>query len=235
MDNSIKELGKIRDAIITGGISESQLREMMDKMKKEYGEDVFKPYDLNSIQQYVYTKAYYGKLVKLAKNGACSQEFYLHLVNVRDSVKKQKIMKIGLFITGLIIIGLVIVNLCISLNNSKMLKKVINDKNKTDAVVSVKEEAKVIVSDDSELKIEKNEVSTGFKNQKWEILDSDEINTKFVKRALNGEDVKTEYDSNSDTSKSGVLKAIQALGLNTEQIKIVGRNIKNDEKSFFGE
>ena len=67
------------------------------------------------------------------------------------------------------------------------------------------------------------------------INDSDDINTKFVKRALNGEDVKDEYDKNPDTSKEGILEAIKALELNTEQIKIVGKNIKHDENSFIGE
>ena len=84
MDNSIKELGKIRDSIISGNVSESRLREMMDKAKKEYGEDVFTSYDLNSVRQYVYSKPYYERLVQLAKNGACSKEFFIHLLRVRD-------------------------------------------------------------------------------------------------------------------------------------------------------
>ena len=84
-------------------------------------------------------------------------------------------------------------------------------------------------------KIEVKEVSSDTKSQKWIIQDSDEINTRFVKRALNGEDVKDEYDKNSHTSKKGILNAIKALELNTEQIKIVGKNIKHDENSFMGE
>lgn len=236
MDNSIKELGKIRDAIITSGISESKLRDMMNKVKDEYGDNVFKPYDLNSVQQYFYTKAYYEKLIKLAKNGACSQEFYLHMVNVRDSLKKQSVMRFGAIIASFVVIVLGIANLFISLNNLKLLKEVIINQNKTEVIVPVREET--ITNETQELlnpKIEVKEVSSDMKSQKWIIQDPDEINTKFVKRALNGEDVKAEYDKDSHTSKEGILKAIKALELNTEQIKSVGKNIKHDENSFMGE
>ena len=95
MNNAIKEIGKIRDSIISGKMTEKKLKETMIKMKEEYGEDVFKPYDLNSIRQYVYTKPYYERLVQLAKNGASSQEFFIHLIRVRDGLKKQD--KIALF------------------------------------------------------------------------------------------------------------------------------------------
>ena len=236
MDNSIKELGKIRDAIITGGISESQLRNMMNKVKEEYGDNVFKPYDLNSVQQYFYTKAYYEKLIKLAKNGACSQEFYLHMVNVRDSLKKQSVIKIGAIIASFVVIVLGIANLFISLNNSKLLKEIVINQNKPEVIVTVSEETKNNESQEFlKPKIEVKEVSSDTKSQELIVQDSDDINTKFVKRALNGEDVKDEYDKNPDTSKEGILEAIKALELNTEQIKIVGKNIKHDENSFIGE
>ena len=127
MDNSIKELGKIRDSIITGKISEARLREMMDKAKKEYGEDVFKPYDLNSVRQYVYTKPYYERLVQLAKNGACSQEFFIHLLRVRNSIKKQKLNHMLIVILLVVLLCISLFSLGISLWNNTMLKALKNN------------------------------------------------------------------------------------------------------------
>ena len=89
MENSIKALGKLRDSIINKRMTEKQLRVLMNKLKEDYGEDVFMPFDLNSIRQYVYSKAYYERLIQLAKNGACSQEFYIHLLRVKKEIKRQ--------------------------------------------------------------------------------------------------------------------------------------------------
>lgn len=122
MDNSIRELGKIRDSIISGKVSESQLRDAMDKVKKEYGDDVFKSFDLNSIRQYTYNKPYYERLIQLAKNGACSQEFYLHLLRVRDSVKKQSVKKTLLNVSIILLLLISIFNLGISLKNNLILR-----------------------------------------------------------------------------------------------------------------
>ncbi len=127
MDNSIKELGKIRDSIIKGNISESRLREMMDKAKKEYGEDLFKSYDLTSVRQYVYTKPYYERLVQLAKNGACSQEFFVHLLRVRDSIKKQKIKQLLIVILLGLLLCISLFDLGVSLRDNAMLKDLKNN------------------------------------------------------------------------------------------------------------
>ncbi len=122
MDNSIKELGKIRDSIINGKISESRLREMMDTLKSEYGDDVFKTYDLNSVRQYIYTKPYYEKLVQLAKNGACSQEFFIHLKRVRDAIKKQKLKHLIIIVFFVILLCSSLFTLGVSLRNFSMLR-----------------------------------------------------------------------------------------------------------------
>lgn len=133
MDNSIKELGKIRDSIITGKMTETQLRDAMDKVKKEFGDDVFKPFDLNSIRQYIYSKTYYERLIQLAKNGACSQEFYIHLLRVRNDVKKQSLKK-GLVISTVILFFILLsLNLGVSIKNSMMLRNL----SKKDSVLCI--------------------------------------------------------------------------------------------------
>lgn len=125
MNNAIKEIGKIRDSIISGKMPEKKLKETMIKMKEEYGEDVFKPYDLNSIRQYVYTKPYYERLVQLAKNGASSQEFFIHLIRVRDGLKKQNKIMVLISIVSCIFICISIFSIVIGLENNKILKKIL--------------------------------------------------------------------------------------------------------------
>ena len=122
MDNSIKELGKIRDSIISGKITESRLREMMNKLKSEFGDDVFKTFDLNSVRQYVYTKPYYERLVQLAKNGACSQEFFIHLIHVRDGIKKQQMKHILFIVFCSLILCISLFTMGLSLQNNIMLR-----------------------------------------------------------------------------------------------------------------
>lgn len=129
MDNSIKELGKIRDSIINSGISESRLREAMNKLKKEYGDEIFKNYDLNSVRQYTYSKAYYERLVQLAKNGASSQDFYIHLLRVRDAVKKQRIINIMKTFTCCVFILCSIFTFILSSQNKLKLKQIQNSLN----------------------------------------------------------------------------------------------------------
>ena len=127
MENSIKALGKLRDSIINKRMTEKQLRVLMNKLKEDYGEDVFMPFDLNSIRQYVYSKAYYERLIQLAKNGACSQEFYIHLLRVKKEIKRQNFRKILLTIFRCIVTGLIITNLIISLKNSKDIRSILED------------------------------------------------------------------------------------------------------------
>ena len=124
MDNSIKALGKIRESIISGGINESQLRNLMDKLKNEYGDDVFKSYDLNSVRQYIYSKPYYERLIQLAKNGACSQEFFLHLLRVRNELKKQSIIKNLKIIGACVFMCITILTFLMAIKNSVTLKKI---------------------------------------------------------------------------------------------------------------
>lgn len=131
MDNSIKALGKIRDSIISGKISESRLRKMMDTLKSEYGDDVFKTYDLNSVRQYVYTKPYYERLVQLAKNGACSQEFFIHLLRVREAIKKQKLKHFLIYLFFSFQFCCSIFTLGFSLHNNAMLRTMEIEKRET--------------------------------------------------------------------------------------------------------
>ena len=161
MDNSIKALGKLRDSIINKRITEKQLRALMNKLKEDYGEDVFMPFDLNSVRQYVYSKAYYERLIQLAKNGACSQEFYIHLLRVKNEIKKQNFRKILLTIFRCIVTGLIISNLIVSLKNSKDIKSILEDSiivesssipeilenEKSDALVQEIENNKVVESE----------------------------------------------------------------------------------------
>lgn len=161
MENSIKALGKLRDSIINKRMTEKQLRVLMNKLKEDYGEDVFMPFDLNSIRQYVYSKAYYERLIQLAKNGACSQEFYIHLLRVKKEIKRQNFRKIVLTIFRCIVTGLIITNLIISLKNSKDIRSIledsiivenssiseISDNEKTDTSIQEIEDNKVVESE----------------------------------------------------------------------------------------
>lgn len=161
MENSIKALGKLRDSIINKRMTEKQLRVLMNKLKEDYGEDVFMPFDLNSIRQYVYSKAYYERLIQLAKNGACSQEFYIHLLRVKKEIKRQNFRKILLTIFRCIVTGLIITNLIISLKNSKDIRSIledsiivenssiseISDNEKTDTSIQEIEDNKVVESE----------------------------------------------------------------------------------------
>ena len=161
MENSIKALGKLRDSIINKRMTEKQLRVLMNKLKEDYGEDVFMPFDLNSIRQYVYSKAYYERLIQLAKNGACSQEFYIHLRRVKKEIKRQNFRKILLTIFRCIVTGLIITNLIISLKNSKDIRSIledsiivenssiseISDNEKTDTSIQEIEDNKVVESE----------------------------------------------------------------------------------------
>lgn len=122
MDNSIKELGKIRDSIISGKLTESRLRDMMNTLKIEYGDNVLKTYDLNSVRQYVYTKPYYERLVQLAKNGACSQEFFIHLIRVREAIKKQKLKHIFIIIFCFLLLCSSLFTMMLSLKNNSILR-----------------------------------------------------------------------------------------------------------------
>lgn len=123
MDNAIKELGRIRNSIISGKISERELRALMNKVEEEYGENVFKEFDLNAVRQYVYSQAYYKRLIQLAKNGACSQEFYIHLLHVRDAIKKEILKKI-LILSGVFVLSCIeIVNFVLLVKNNIMLQK----------------------------------------------------------------------------------------------------------------
>ena len=122
MDNSIKELGKIRDSIISGKITESRLREMINTLKSEFGDDVFKTFDLNSVRQYVYTKPYYERLVQLARNGACSQEFFIHLIHVRDAIKKQQMKHILFIVFCSLLLCSSLFTMGLSLQNNSMLR-----------------------------------------------------------------------------------------------------------------
>lgn len=152
MDNSIKDIGKIRDSIISGKLSESRLREIMDKAKNEYGEDVFKPYDLNSVRQYVYTKPYYERLVQLAKNGACSQEFFIHLLRVRDSIKKQKLKKMLIVVFFLGFLCISVLSLGISLWNNTLLKNIeVYESPSVSVLESLKTEDSNILENNEEL------------------------------------------------------------------------------------
>lgn len=161
MENSIKELGKLRDSIINNRITEKHLRVLMNELKQEFGDDIFMPFDLNSVRQYVYSKAYYERLIQLAKNGACSQEFYIHLLSVKKEIKKQNLKKIVLTVICFIIMGLLIANFIVSLKNNNDIKTFLRDsinvecstisevlKNeKTDTLVQEIEDDKVVESE----------------------------------------------------------------------------------------
>lgn len=161
MENSIKELGKLRDSIINNRITEKHLRVLMNELKQKFGDDIFMPFDLNSVRQYVYSKAYYERLIQLAKNGACSQEFYIHLLSVKKEIKKQNLKKIVLTVICFIIMGLLIANFIVSLKNNNDIKTFLRDsinvecsiipevlKNeKTDTLVQEIEDDKVVESE----------------------------------------------------------------------------------------
>ncbi|MGP1603031.1 MAG: hypothetical protein ACTTGZ_01200 [Treponema sp.] len=161
MENSIKELGKLRDSIINNRITEKHLRVLMNELKQEFGDDIFMPFDLNSVRQYVYSKAYYERLIQLAKNGACSQEFYIHLLRVKKEIKKQNLKKIVLTVICFIIMGLLIANFIVSLKNNNDIKTFLRDSSnvecstipevlkneKTDTLVQEIEDDKVVESE----------------------------------------------------------------------------------------
>ena len=97
----------------------------------------------------------------MAKNGACSQEFYIHLLRVKKEIKRQNFRKIVLTIFRCIVTGLIITNLIISLKNSKDIRSIledsiivenssiseISDNEKTDTSIQEIEDNKVVESE----------------------------------------------------------------------------------------
>lgn len=87
--------------IIEENNSRRKINKEISRLKVQYGEDFFLPFDLDAIKQKEYSKEYFQNLVSYFQAGACSEAFFLHIFEVKRKLRIRKIIKI--FIPILII------------------------------------------------------------------------------------------------------------------------------------
>ena len=93
--------------IIEENNSRKKINKEIARLKLQYGEDFFLPFDLDAIKQKEYSKEYFQNLVSYFQAGACSEAFFLHIFEVKRKLRIRKIIKI--FIPILIIFCLLFV------------------------------------------------------------------------------------------------------------------------------
>lgn len=98
MDEDIELKSRIRRQFGRKIIEENNSRKKINKeiarLKIQYGDDFFLPFDLDAIKQKEFSKEYFQKLVSYFQSGACSEAFFLHIFEVKRKLRKRKIIKI---------------------------------------------------------------------------------------------------------------------------------------------
>ncbi len=101
IDERIDLIEKIRN----NEISKKQVEKEVKRLEDTYGKEAFTSFNFEK-EQKPWKEDYFKKLKTLSMAGAGSKEFILHLVEVRDEIRKSAKRKfIPLFIIGLLLIA----------------------------------------------------------------------------------------------------------------------------------
>lgn len=112
------EINVLINSIVSGQMNAKEAEQYIDRLKVQYGSDVFPSFDFNK-QSKPWDKEYLRELQKKNVTGACSEEFILHMAEVSEYVfGKRKKSIIGGIIAAVIIL-IVIIALIFASNNSK--------------------------------------------------------------------------------------------------------------------
>ena len=105
---AVEESIQLENKILSNKISKKQLVKEIESIEKKYGEDAFLPYNLVKKEK-PWGKDYYNELVLLGNAGACSKEFLLHIIEVRDYLKtRTKIIAAISALVSLVVVGAII-------------------------------------------------------------------------------------------------------------------------------
>jgi hypothetical protein len=83
---------KLASDLINGKIDKKRALEIMDGIKKDFGEDAFPPVPFdNPKPKSEWSVKYMEELEFMNMSGQCSEKFYKHLADVADYIKKHPI------------------------------------------------------------------------------------------------------------------------------------------------
>lgn len=106
---AVEDKIQLEKKIISNKISKKDLMSEIEAIEKKYGKDTFLPYNL-TIQEKPWNKKYYNELVMLGNAGACSKEFLIHIIDVRDYLKMRARVIAGIcVIAAALILGRIVV------------------------------------------------------------------------------------------------------------------------------
>lgn len=101
--SAIDEEIKLIREIINNKISKKEVEKTIKDMEEKYGEETFIKITYTEKPK-PWSEEYYKELKNLAHCGLLSKEFILHLVTVRDELKKRKYIKYGIIVLGIVAI-----------------------------------------------------------------------------------------------------------------------------------
>ncbi len=109
MSDFYDEINTLINGIASGQIKAKAAEQYIDRLKDQYGSDVFPSFDFKK-QPKPWNKEYLCELQKKNVTGACSEEFILHMAEVSDYVfGRRKKSIIGAIATTVIIFLLIVV------------------------------------------------------------------------------------------------------------------------------
>lgn len=88
--DAIQERIELIRKIARNKITKEEVQSEINRLHEKYGEDAFTDQSLNKKKK-PWNKGYYESLVNLGTAGMGSEEYVLHLVEVRDYLKRRKI------------------------------------------------------------------------------------------------------------------------------------------------
>lgn len=105
--DAIQERLELINKIVRGRITQDEVKKEIVRLNKKYGENAFVNQEIE--KKKTWNRKYYEHLINLGTAGMGSEEYIMHLVEVRDSLKCRKICGFLAAVLFVVILTIIII------------------------------------------------------------------------------------------------------------------------------